>query len=207
MKLVVLDRDGTLNAETERFIRRPQDWQPLPGALEAVAQLNQAGYTVVLAANVPGLGRGLIDMESLLAVHARMHKALADVGARIDSVFFCPHVPEDQCNCRKPAPGLFLQIAERYGVNPAQIEAVGNSASDVQAARAAGCRIHLVLTGGARPAQTQPLPAEFGLDVQVHADVMALAHALQVQKPAPAPQPPPTSQPLNGAPQSGEPRV
>ena len=192
MKLVILDRDGTLNAQTNAFIRRPEDWQALPGSLEAVARLNQAGFTVVLAANVPGLGRGLIDMAALNAIHLRMHKELAAVGGRIDALFFCPHVPEDQCDCRKPKPGLFTQIAERYGVNPAQIDALGNSLADVQAAQAAGCRPHLVLTGCGRPACVDPLPPEFG-EVQVHTDLPAFAQALvqqasSLQVPAPKPE-------------------
>ncbi|ARU06592.1 D-glycero-beta-D-manno-heptose-1,7-bisphosphate 7-phosphatase [Comamonas serinivorans] len=191
LKLVILDRDGTLNAETDAFIARPEQWQALPGALEAVARLNQAGYTVVIAANVPGLGRGLIDMAALNEVHARLHKELAAAGGRIDSVFFCPHVPEDQCDCRKPKPGLFTQIGLRYGVDLAQVHAVGNSLADVQAARAAGCRVHLVLTGRGRPDSTDPLPAAFGDDVHVHADLGALAQALVAQAPS---APPPTGQ-------------
>ena len=186
MKLVILDRDGTLNAQTDAFIRRPEDWQALPGALEAVARLNQAGFTVVLAANVPGLGRGLIDMAGLNAIHLRMHKELAAVGGRIDALFFCPHVPEDACDCRKPKPGLFTQIAQRYGVNPAQIDALGNSLADVQAAQAAGCRPHLVLTGCSRPDCIDPLPPEFG-QVQVHTDLPAFAQALVSPASPPAP--------------------
>ena len=190
MKLVILDRDGTLNAQTDAYIRRPEDWQALPGALEAVASLNQAGYTVVLAVNVPGLGRGLMDMASLNAIHARMHKELTAVGARIDAVFFCPHVPEDQCDCRKPKPGLFTQIAERYGVNAAQIDALGNSLQDVQAAQAAGCRVHLVLTGGGRPACIDPLPSEYGVGVSVHADLTVFAKALVARAASPNLAPP-----------------
>lgn len=192
MKLVILDRDGTLNAEPDAFIARPEQWLPLPGALEAVARLNQAGFTVVMAANIPGLGRGLIDMAALNDVHARMHKELAARGGRIDSVFFCPHLPEDACDCRKPQPGLFTQISERYGVPLAQIDAVGNSLADVQAARAAGCRVHLVLTGHGRPEQTDPLPEAFGPDVHVHADLPAFASELLARNAAvPPPAPPP----------------
>ena len=185
MKLVILDRDGTLNAETDAFIARPDQWQALPGALEAVARLNQAGFTVVLAANIPGLGRGLIDMAALNEIHARMHKELAALGGRLDSVFFCPHVPEDACDCRKPQPGLFTQISQRYGVPLAQVHAVGNSLADTQAAHAAGCRVHLVLTGRGRPEHTAPLPEAFGPDVQVHADLATFADDLLAQADAP----------------------
>jgi len=93
MKLVILDRDGTLNAESDEFIKSPDEWQPLPGALEAVARLNHAGWHVVLVTNQPGLGRGLFDMSALNAIHAKMHKKLAALGARLDAVFFCPHSP------------------------------------------------------------------------------------------------------------------
>ncbi|MFN3830570.1 MAG: D-glycero-beta-D-manno-heptose 1,7-bisphosphate 7-phosphatase, partial [Tepidimonas ignava] len=130
LRLVVIDRDGTLNRDPEDFLHGPDDWEPLPGALEAVARLNEAGWRVVVASNQSGLGRGLFDVDTLNAVHARMHKALAGVGGRIDAVFFCPHAPEDACDCRKPAPGLFLQIAARYGIAPAQLVAVGDSVRD-----------------------------------------------------------------------------
>lgn len=203
MKLVILDRDGTLNAQTDAYIRRPEDWQALPGALEAVASLNQAGYTLVLAVNVPGLGRGLMDMASLNAIHVRMHKELTAVGARIDAVFFCPHVPEDLCDCRKPKPGLFTQIAERYGVNATQIDALGNSLPDVQAAQAAGCRVHLVLTGDGRPACIDPLPPEYGVGVNVHADLTVFAKALVARAASPNLAPPPHKTTSSGVAGSG----
>ena len=131
VKLIVLDRDGSLGQIPEDFVRTPDDWAPQPGALEAVARLNQAGWRVVVASNQSGLGRGLFDMATLNAVHARMHKLLAGAGARVDAVFVCPHAPEDGCNCRKPEPGLLQQIGQRYGVALADIRAVGDSLNDV----------------------------------------------------------------------------
>ena len=121
MKLLILDRDGTLNAPRDDFVTTPADWEPLPGALEAVARLNQAGWRLVIVSNQSGLGRGLLDMANLNAIHNKMNKALAAVGGRVDAIFYCPHAPEDNCNCRKPAPGLYEQIAERYGVTASQI--------------------------------------------------------------------------------------
>lgn len=113
MKLVILDRDGTICVEREGYLQSPADWEPLPGALEAIAQLNQAGWQVVIAANMPGLGRGLFDMAALNAIQARMHKQLAAVGGRVDAMFFCPHAADEGCACHKPLPSLFQQIGKR----------------------------------------------------------------------------------------------
>ena len=113
MKLAILDRDGTLNALGDGFIASAADWTPLPGALEAVARLNHGGWHVVLATNQPGLGRGLFDAQTLVAIHAKMHRQLAALGGRIDAVFYCPHAETEGCNCRKPAPGLMEQIRDR----------------------------------------------------------------------------------------------
>jgi len=147
MKLLILDRDGTLNRSRDDYVASPDEWEALPGALEAVARLNQGGWRVVLATNQSGIGRGLFDMASLNAIHAKMNRQLAAVGARVEAVFFCPHAPEDDCQCRKPAPGLFQQIAERFGAPLASIPAAGNALRHVQAAAVAGCAPHLLLTG------------------------------------------------------------
>lgn len=147
MKLLILDRDGTLNRSRDDYVASPDEWEALPGALEAVARLNQGGWRVVLATNQSGIGRGLFDMASLNAIHTKMHRQLATVGARVEAVFFCPHAPEDACRCRKPAPGLFEQIGERFGASLAQVPAAGNSIRHVEAAARAGCPTHLLLTG------------------------------------------------------------
>ncbi|QTD45309.1 D-glycero-beta-D-manno-heptose 1,7-bisphosphate 7-phosphatase [Ottowia testudinis] len=177
MKLIIVDRDGTLCVEREGYLQTPDDWEPLPGALDAIARLNQAGYQVVIAANMPGLGRGLFDMAALNAIHAKMNKQLAAAGGRIEAVFYCPHSPDEGCHCRKPLPGLFQQIGERYKLDLTQVHAVGDSERDVQAAVAAGCVPHLVLTGRAPPVQTDPLPPEFPPSTRVHADLAAFATA------------------------------
>lgn len=178
MKLVIVDRDGTICVEREGYIQTPDEWEPLPGALDAIARLNHAGYHVVIAANLPGLGRGLFDMAALNAIQARMHKQLAAVGGRVDAMFFCPHAADEGCACRKPLPGLFQQIGERYRVDLRQVHAVGDSERDVQAAHAAGCVPHLVLTGLHAPSTTAPLPPAYPAGTRVHADLAAFASAL-----------------------------
>ena len=150
MKLIILDRDGVINFDSDKFIKSPDEWKPIPGSLEAVARLNQNGYRVVVASNQSGLGRGLFEMAALNAIHAKMHKALAQFGGRIDAVFYCPHAADSQCICRKPRVGLFLQIAERFHVDLAGVPAVGDSLRDLEAAAAAGCQPMLVETGKGR---------------------------------------------------------
>ncbi len=147
--LVILGRDGVLNQFREGHVTAPEEWVPVPGALEAVARLNHAGWHVVVATNQSGIGRGMIDMSAVNAVHARMHQMLQAQGGRIDAVFFCPHTPEDQCDCRKPKPGLLQDIGRRYGAALHNVPVVGDTLRDLQAATAAGCEPHLVLSGRA----------------------------------------------------------
>lgn len=149
MKLVILDRDGTINEDRDDYVKSPEEWIPIPGALEAIARLNHAGWHTVVACNLSGIGRGLFDMGALNAMHLKLHQLLAKQGGRIDAIFFCPHMPDDGCECRKPLPGLFLQIGERYGVDLTQVPVVGDVLRDVQAGAAAGCPTHLVRTGKA----------------------------------------------------------
>ncbi|MBP7132879.1 MAG: D-glycero-beta-D-manno-heptose 1,7-bisphosphate 7-phosphatase [Aquabacterium sp.] len=149
MKLVILDRDGTINHEREDYIKSPEEWVPLPGALEAIARLNHAGWHVVVATNQSGIGRGLFDMVALNAMHAKMNQMLAKVGGRVEAVFFCPHTPEDHCTCRKPMPGLFQMIGQRFGRSLEGVPMVGDLPRDVLAAQSVGCEPHLVRTGQA----------------------------------------------------------
>lgn len=147
MKLIILDRDGVINFDSDQFIKNPEEWQPIPGSLEAIAQLNQANYRVVVATNQSGIGRGLFEMPMLNAIHDKMHKACAHVGARIDAVFFCPHTSESHCHCRKPKAGMLEEIASRYNVNLSGVPAVGDSLRDLQAGATVGAQPYLVLTG------------------------------------------------------------
>lgn len=173
-KLVILDRDGTINRASEEFVKSPEEWHPLPGALEAIGRLNHAGYHVVIATNQSGLGRGLFDMAALNSVHARMVKALTAHGGRIDAVFYCPHAPGEECHCRKPEPGLLEQIAERYGVDLHAVPYIGDSLRDMQAAALAGCQPHLVCTGRhAELRGTRVAPPGFPAQTLVHDDLAA----------------------------------
>ena len=173
MKLVILDRDGTINVQSDDFIKSADEWMPLPGAMEAIAQLNHAGWHVVVVSNQSGLGRGLFDVAALNAMHTKLHKQLAVVGGRIDAIFYCPHSPEEKCNCRKPLPGLFEQIGERYGVDLKQVPTVGDNLRDLQAGVAAGCEPHLVLTGKGAQHRGQTLPPEYPAGTWIHEDLAA----------------------------------
>lgn len=160
MKLVILDRDGVINEDSEAFIKSPLEWRPIPGSLEAIAQLNQNGYRVVVATNQSGIGRSLFDMQALNAIHTKMHRALASVGARIEAIFVCPHTAADHCDCRKPKPGLLHQIANRFGMDLAGTPVVGDSERDLAAGAALGCRVILVQTGkGAQTLARGNLPS------------------------------------------------
>jgi D-glycero-D-manno-heptose 1,7-bisphosphate phosphatase len=151
MKLIILDRDGTINEDRDDFVKSPDEWVPIAGSLEAIARLNHAGWHTVVATNQSGIARGLFDLPTLNAIHAKMNRAIAEVGGRIDAVFFCPHGPDDGCTCRKPRAGMLKAIGERYGVPLRETYSVGDSLRDLEAAAAAGCAPHMVRTGkGAR---------------------------------------------------------
>lgn len=146
-RLIILDRDGVINYDSERFIKSPEAWRPIPGSLEAIARLTHAGFRVVVATNQSGLGRGLFDMATLIAIHEKMHRALAVAGGRIDAVFYCPHTAESDCDCRKPKPGMLADIGRRFGVELTGVPCVGDSVRDLQAAEAIAAQPILVLTG------------------------------------------------------------
>lgn len=150
MKLVILDRDGVINYDSAEFIKKPEEWKPIPGSLEAIARLTQAGYHVVVATNQSGVGRGLLDMATLSAIHDKMHKALAHAGGRIDAVFYCPHAQDANCECRKPKPGLLEDIARRFNVDLSGVPCIGDSLRDLQAAVHVEAQPILVLTGKGR---------------------------------------------------------
>ena len=183
MKLLILDRDGTLNRNRDDYVASPDEWEALPSALEAVARLNQGGWRVVLATNQSGLGRGAFDMAALNAVHTKLHRQLLAVGGRVEAIFFCPHAPEDGCDCRKPAPGLFRQIGERFGVDLAGVPAAGHALRHVQAAAAVGCPAHLLLAGQADHSLGLPqgLLAQCPPGVRSHESLPAFVDWLLVQ--------------------------
>jgi D-glycero-D-manno-heptose 1,7-bisphosphate phosphatase len=144
----------------------------MPGALEAIARLNHAGWHVVVATNQPGLGRGLFDVVALNAIHAKMHRQVAAVGGRIDAVFYCPHAADEECACRKPAPGLLEQISDRYGVERQDVRVVGSCAAHLQAGAALGAQLHLVCTGqSAQVLPGGPLPVGIPPGTHAHASL------------------------------------
>jgi D-glycero-D-manno-heptose 1,7-bisphosphate phosphatase len=160
MKLVILDRDGTINHDSDQYIKSPAEWKPIKGSLEAIARLTQAGWRVVVATNQSGIGRGLFDMAALNAIHDTMHRAVHQAGGRIDAIFFCPHAGDSNCDCRKPKPGMLLEIARRMNVELDGVPMVGDSLRDLQAAAAAGAKPVLVLTGkGKKTRDAGGLPA------------------------------------------------
>lgn len=175
MKLVIFDRDGTINGDSDEFVKTPEEWVPLPGALEAIARLSHAGWHVVIASNQSGLGRGLFDMGALNAMHAKMLKLLAVQGGRIDAVFYCPHTAEDNCQCRKPKSGLFEQIGLRFGVPLKGVPTVGDSLRDMLAGAQAGCEPHLVLTGKSEKYRCTAPPEGLPPGTLVHQDLAAFA--------------------------------
>ena len=147
VKLIILDRDGVINYDSDQYIKSPDEWRPIPGSLEAIARLHHAGFRVVVATNQSGLGRGLFDTTTLISIHEKLHKALTQVGGRIDAVFFCPHAADSDCECRKPKPGMFADIGQRFGVELTGVPCIGDSLRDLQAAEAIGAQPILVLTG------------------------------------------------------------
>lgn len=175
MKLIVLDRDGVINVDSASFIKSPAEWKPVPGSLEAIARLHQADYRVVVATNQSGVGRNLFDMDTLNAIHQKMHHAVAAVGGRIDAVFYCPHTADDKCGCRKPKAGMFRRIASCFNLDMTGVPAVGDSLRDLQAAAEVGAAPYLVLTGKGQKTQADgDLPS----GTQVFPDLASVVDAL-----------------------------
>ncbi len=177
-KLIILDRDGTINADRDDYVKSPEEWQPLPRALQAIARMNHAGYRVVIASNQSGLGRGLFDVATLNAMHDKMNHLLAQEGARVEAIFFCPHTSDDHCGCRKPLSGLFEQIARRTGLDLHGVPTVGDSLRDLQAGAHAGCEPHLVLTGKGVAFKDQALSPAFPPNTRVHEDLYGFSQWL-----------------------------
>jgi D-glycero-D-manno-heptose 1,7-bisphosphate phosphatase len=147
MKLIILDRDGVINYDSDEYIKSLDEFIPLPGSLEAIARLNQAGYTVVVATNQSGIARGYFTEDTLAQMHAKLEKLLEQIGGKIDAIYYCPHGPDDQCDCRKPKPGLLQQILKEYDVDPDQVLVIGDSLRDLQSALTVGAKPILVKTG------------------------------------------------------------
>lgn len=167
MKLIIIDRDGVINEDSDAYIKSPEEWIPLEGSLEAIARLNRAGYTVAVATNQSGLSRGYFDLETLSAMHRKMDSLLAEHGAHVDAMFYCPHGPKDGCDCRKPRPGLLNEISKRFQIKLDNVFFVGDTLSDVKAAISANAKPVLVKTG--KGSKTEKLLQENGFsDVPVY---------------------------------------
>ncbi|UXY15166.1 D-glycero-beta-D-manno-heptose 1,7-bisphosphate 7-phosphatase [Chitiniphilus purpureus] len=174
-RLLILDRDGVINEDRRDFVKSPEEWLPIPGSLDAIGELSRSGWTLVVATNQSAIGRGIISMDTLNAIHSKLHRAVAQSGGHIEAIFFCPHAPDDGCGCRKPLPGMVLEVARRFRVNAADCIMVGDSLRDLQAIAAVGGRPVLVRTGnGARTEAAGNLPA----GTRVYDDLAAYAGAL-----------------------------
>jgi D-glycero-D-manno-heptose 1,7-bisphosphate phosphatase len=174
MSLIILDRDGVINHDSDEFIKSPAEWEPIEGSLEAIARLNHAGYRVVIITNQSGIARGLYDVEMLTRIHSKLRRVLAQVGGKVEAILFCPHGPEDDCQCRKPHNGMFTDLAHRLRIKLDNVPAVGDSLRDLQAAMASGARPILVKTGKGMRTLAAGIPEH----VEVYDDLAAVATAL-----------------------------
>lgn len=177
MKLIILDRDGVINEDSDDYIKSPDEWIPVPGSLDAVARLNHAGYSVAIASNQSGIARGYFSLETLAAMSVKMNDMLSPLGGRIDAMFFCPHGPKDGCDCRKPRPGMLTEIGNRFQTSLANVLFVGDNINDVKAAQAAGAKPVLVKTG--KGEQTAGLMAENNImNVPVYDDLADVVNSI-----------------------------
>jgi D-glycero-D-manno-heptose 1,7-bisphosphate phosphatase len=160
LRLVCLDRDGVLNEDRDDYIKSVAEFVMLPGAAEAVARLNRAGYPVVVITNQSPVGRGLITPDTLEAIHTELRRCLSAAGAKLAKIYHCPHHPDDHCLCRKPQPGMLLEATCDFGVDPAEIVFIGDTQGDMEAGYAAGCRTVLVRTGKGAEADVSTWPVQ-----------------------------------------------
>jgi len=160
MTLIILDRDGVINEDSDDYIKSPDEWQPIAGSLEAIAKLSQNGYQIVIVTNQSGIGRKLFSIETLNAINMKMSTQLSQFGGVIDAIFFCPHLPKDNCDCRKPKPGLYNEISERLHTPLDAVYCVGDKMTDIKAIQSAGGKPILVRTGKGQSELDQGLVPE-----------------------------------------------
>jgi len=175
-RLVILDRDGVINHDADEFIKTLDEWQPIPGSLEAIGRLSGAGFDVAVATNQSGVGRKLLDTPTLESIHRKMRDAARQAGGDIGKIVYCPHHPDAGCDCRKPLPGLLIQLSRKYGVPLDNVPVVGDSARDVEAAIAVGARPILVRTGKGRGAEQKLV--DMGLNVETYDDLAEAADVI-----------------------------
>ncbi len=147
MKLIILDRDGVINEDSDDYVKSPEEFIPIAGSFDAITRLCHADFKIVIATNQSGLARGYYDLDTLNTIHTKMHRLLAVHGGKIEAIFFCPHGPDDNCDCRKPKIGMLDDIASRYDIALTNIPFIGDTLTDINAARAAGASPYLVKTG------------------------------------------------------------
>jgi D-glycero-D-manno-heptose 1,7-bisphosphate phosphatase len=178
--LVILDRDGVINHDSDAFIKSPEEWRPIEGSAEAIGALTKAGFTVAVASNQSGIGRKLLDRQALEAIHDKMRQVVGRHGGRIDKVVICPHRPDDGCACRKPKPGLLLELSQHYALPVDGVPFIGDSMRDLDAALAARARPILVLTGNGKT--TAATLSEEDRKVEIFADLADVATSLIANK-------------------------
>ncbi|MEX2365821.1 MAG: D-glycero-beta-D-manno-heptose 1,7-bisphosphate 7-phosphatase [Pseudohongiellaceae bacterium] len=175
--LIILDRDGVINQDSADYIKSPQEWIPLPGSIEAIARLSQAGFRIAVASNQSGLAREYFDEYTLAAIHEKMHTLVEAAGGHIEGIFLCPHAPDAGCHCRKPATGLLLQIEEEFATSVAGVWFIGDSSKDLECGLAMGCRPALVLTGKGEETRQQLSPEQIG-QISIFADLWTATEAI-----------------------------
>lgn len=178
--LVILDRDGVINRDSEAFVKTPDEWEPIEGSLKAIADLSSAGFEIAVASNQSGVGRKIIDRPALEAIHNKMRRLVREAGGDIGKIVYCPHHPEDGCDCRKPAAGLLRDLSRLYGVSLERVPVIGDSLRDIDAAVAAEARPILVLTGNGQKTETEL--NEQGRTVETFVDLAAAANALIAER-------------------------
>lgn len=177
MKLIILDRDGVINEDSDDYIKSPEEWIPIPGSLDAIARLNHSGYAVAIASNQSGIARGYFDMQSLAAMSVKMNEMLSQHGGRIDAMVFCPHGPKEGCDCRKPKPGMLIEIGNRFKTSLGNVMFVGDNINDIKAARAAGVKPVLVRTGKGEKTAARLAENDFN-DVPVYDDLDEVVNSI-----------------------------
>jgi len=176
--VVVLDRDGVINEDSPDFIKTPAEWHALPGSLDAIARLHQAGITVVVATNQSGVGRGLFSIDTLWDIHRKMLAEVSTAGGYIERIFFCLHGPDENCECRKPKPGLLYQAAEYLACGLQNMIVIGDSARDLESAVAVGARPILVRTGKGQTAEKLLRDNMLYKDLEVFDDLASAVDSL-----------------------------
>ncbi len=177
MRLVILDRDGVINHDSDQYIKSPKEWAPIDGSLEAIARLCRADYRVMVVTNQSGVSRGLFTVDTLNKIHVHMLERIHQKGGEIDAIFFCPHGPDDGCDCRKPKPAMLLDLAERLKINLSAVPAVGDSLRDLQAARSVNALPVLVRTGNGSLTQSGLRDSDLA-DTAVYDDLAAFVDSL-----------------------------